>query len=428
MNKYEKMYSEKLKTVDQCLDLIKDNDIVTAATNGNEPGYFMENLHKIAGRVKGVKYCYGLSQKIYPFFDKKYRGSIDAYSTFLMPGGRAAWREKNIDYIPSHLHSFAKRSDPTDVVVISVTPMDEHGYFRHSLECIYEEEWMSTAREVILEVNDQMPAVFGDNLIHISDVSAIYEYSHPLITIGNPEPDEREKKIGEYAATLINDGDTIQLGIGTIPNAVAQSLKDKKDLGVHTEMISSNIANLVEWGVVTGKKKTLHKGKIVGTFALGDEKLYKFMANNPAIQMMPAYYVNDPWVIAQNDNMISINTGMCVDFYGQVCSESIGPQPYSGTGGQNDTAEGAIHSKGGKAIIALKSTAKGDSISTITPVLSPGSVVSLSANNVDYIITEYGIAELKGKNLRQRAENLISIAHPKFRDELKQAAIELGRI
>jgi acyl-CoA hydrolase len=241
----------------------------------------------------------------------------------------------------------------------------------------------------------------------------------PAATVG-----EIDKTIGAYVASLVNDGDTIQLGIGGIPNAVALAFMNKHDLGVHTEMITSSMAILAEAGVITGKKKSLHKGKMIGTFALGTQALYDFLDGNPAVQLLRGNYVNNPFVIAKNDNMVSINTALQVDLTGQVCSESIGLRTYSGSGGQNDTAEGAIHAKNGRSIIALYSTAKNGTISAIQPWLTPGAAVTLSRNNVDYIVTEYGIAPMKARTIKQRVENLIAIAHPDFRSELRALALK----
>jgi acyl-CoA hydrolase len=431
VNRYEMMYQEKLMTVDEAVSLLRDNDVVTFSQSANEPITFLENIHKAAERVNNLCLNYNLDQGYYPFFAPEYRGKIDVTSAFLMASGRKAWAEGGINYMPGHLHNTGPRflsGHKVSVLVLAVTPMDRHGYFRFSLDNVFEHDWLESADRVILEVNPQIPVVYGENEIHISDVAAVYESDHPIPTLASPEPGEVESQIGAHVASLVQDGDTIQLGIGMIPNAVAQSLKGKKDLGIHTEMITSSVVDLVEWGVVTGKRKTLHKGRIIGAFALGDQRLYDFMAHNPSVMMMPGRYVNNPWVVAQNDNMVSINTCLAVDFYGQVCSESIGPRPYSGSGGQNDTAEGAIHAKGGRSIIALRSTAKNGAISTITPCLAPGSVVTLSANNIDYIVTEYGVARMKGQTLRQRAENLIAVAHPDFREELTRQAKEMGRI
>jgi len=274
-------------------------------------------------------------------------------------------------------------------------------------------------------VNSLVPMVYGDNEIYSSQVEYLNELKRPLPQIDKMPITDVERKIGEYVASLVRDGDTIQLGIGSIPDAIAEAFKDKRDLGIHTEMITNSMVDLVEWGVVTGRKKTLHRGKIVGTFALGNQRLYDFLNHNPSVLMLPGDYVNDPRVIAQNDNMVAINTAIAVDLTGQVAAESIGYRQYSGTGGQNDMVLGATHSRGGRSIIALRSTAKNDTISKIQTFLPEGSVVSVSRNSVDYVVTEYGIAFLKSQSLRQRALNLINIAHPKFREQLRREAEKL---
>jgi acyl-CoA hydrolase len=306
--------------------------------------------------------------------------------------------------------------------------MDNMGYFRLSLSNIGEQEYIREAKKVILEVVPNMPVIYGDNEIHISEVDAVYECERPIPTIDSPPLEEEDIKIGAHVARLVPDGATIQLGIGSIPNAIANAFLEKKDLGIHTEMITNSVVDLVEAGVVTGKKKSLHKYKIIGAFTLGNERLYNFLSHNPEVAIMPSCYVNDPFIISKNDNMISINTGIAVDLTGQICSESIGSKLYSGSGGQSDTAFGAIHSKGGKSIIALHATAKNGTVSTISSVLAPGSAVTLSRNCIDYVVTEYGIALLKSQTISQRAKNLIGIGHPAFRDELTKQAKELGYI
>jgi acyl-CoA hydrolase len=300
--------------------------------------------------------------------------------------------------------------------------MDSHGYFRCSLSQLQESKLAEVCDRIILEVNPNIPFVGGDTAIHISQIDCLIEVDTPVPQTPRIEPNETEQTIGGYIAELIHDGDTIQLGIGGIPNAVGKALLSKHDLGVHTEMLTNSISDLVEANVVTGRKKNIHKGKIIATFALGDATLYKMMDHNPAVEILRAEYVNDPFVIKQNDNMVSINTCISIDLTGQVNSESIGAQQYSGTGGQSDTAYGAIHAKNGRSIIALTSTALDGKISSIVPVLAPGAVVSLQRNNVDLVVTEYGVARLRGRNISERVENLIAIAHPDFREELRVGA------
>ena len=308
------------------------------------------------------------------------------------------------------------------------TPPDEKGFVSLSLGITYEKDILEVAEVVVLEVNDKLPRTFGDTQVHVSEVDYFVEYSQNPPAIPEPQPDEAAMKIGKHIADLIEDGSTIQLGIGEIPNAAALMLRSKKDLGVHTEMMVDSMMELYDMGVITNKKKSLHKGKFICTFAMGSEKLYEWLDNNPAVEFLRGSYVNDPSVVRQNSKMVSINTCMMIDFTGQVASEGIGTQQYSGTGGQSDTAVGAIEGLDGKgkSIIACRSTAKGGTISTIVPVLPPGTGVTLHRSDTDYIVTEYGSVRLTGRTVRERTELLISIAHPDFREELRKQAEEIG--
>ena len=426
MNQYIEMYQQKLRSVEEALSYIKSNSIISHSYCANEPVTLLSNLHTLKNKVDNIYVLRGLDMGTYPFCsDPQYQDVFTVDSMFFMEPDRVGNRNGIISHVPTHLHNMPSRCyayKQPNVALISVSPMDEHGYLRTSLCAIAERELIENADLVIAEVNPNMPVVNGDTEVHIKDIDAIVEVNTPIPILPRGKITEKDKIIGEYVASLIHDGDTIQLGIGAIPDAIAGALLGKHDLGVHTEMITNSLVDLVEAGVVTGKKKSLHPGKIIGTFALGDKKLYDMMNNNPSVWLLRGTYVNDPWVIAQNDNMVSINSCISVDLTGQVNSESVGSVQYSGSGGQNDTAFGAIHARNGRSIIAMHSTAKNDTISTIVPVLSPGSIVTLSRNNVDYIITEYGIAPMKGRSIRERVKNLIRIAHPDFRDELRDEA------
>jgi len=432
MNPFEAQYQEKRCSLEQAYQLVHDGDFIAVGAVGCEPIGFLQNLHTIADRINHVHVAHSLEMLRYPFLTyDACQEKFTSDSFFLMGPGREAVRAGRKEYLPGNLHDAIKRQideNEIDVFVCAVTPMDDMGYFRMSLSNIGESQYAAAAKRIILEVVPSLPVVYGENQIHISEVDAIYECDRKYPILPREELTEEDRLIGENVAPLVPDGSTIQLGIGAIPDAIAQAFRGKKDLGVHTEMITSSIADLVEAGVVTGRCKTLHKGQIVGTFALGDQKLYRLMDKNPAISIMPGNYVNSPSVIAQNANMISINTAIAVDLSGQVASESLGPLQYSGSGGQSDTAIGAIHSVNGKSIIALRSTAKQGTISTISPFLPQGSVVTLSRNNVDYIVTEYGVAKMKAQSTKQRARNLIAIAHPAFRESLTKQAEELSLI
>ncbi len=307
---------------------------------------------------------------------------------------------------------------PVDVALVQLSVPDEHGYCSFGVSNDYTKPAANAAKLIIAEVNDQMPRILGASFIHVSELDYIVEASHPIIELQPPKIGDVEKAIGKNCAELIEDGSTLQLGIGAIPDAVLLFLKDKKDLGIHSEMISDGVVELVEAGVVTNKKKALHPGKSVVTFLMGTKRLYDFANNNPAVELYPVDYVNNPMVIAQNSKLVSINSCVQVDFMGQVCSESIGLKQISGVGGQVDFVRGASMCPDGKAIIAIPSTAGKGKVSRIVPFLDHGAAVTTSRNDVDYIVTEYGIAQLKGKTLKERARALINIAHPSFREEL----------
>lgn len=320
---------------------------------------------------------------------------------------------------------FRDGSIPVDVVILQVSPVDKHGYFSLGVSVDYTKAACETAKTVIVEANAQCPRTHGDCFIHVKDVDYIVETDREIPELAPTKITEVEKAIGRNCASLIEDGATLQLGIGAIPDSVLQFLDDKKDLGLHSEMLPDGIVPLVEKGVVTNKKKGLHNGKLVASFAWGTRRLYEFMDDNPMIEFYPIDYINDPTVIMQCNKVVSINSAVQVDFTGQVCSESVGSYQLSSTGGQVDFVRGANMCPGGKAVIAFTSTAKGGTISRIVPFLDYGAVVTTSRNDVNYIVTEYGIAQLKGKTNRKRAEELIRIAHPKFHEELKNKYEEI---
>ena len=317
---------------------------------------------------------------------------------------------------------------PSDVVFALASPMDNHGYFSISLTPDYTMAAMRNARAIVLEVNPHVPFAFGNCHIHINDVAAVVEDETPVSAVGLPQIGPVQEAIGRYVAEMIPDGATLQIGYGAIPDAVVMQLTDKKDLGVHTEMVGDGIMTLVEAGVVTNRKKNYLPGKMIATFALGSEKLYRFLDRNPMVEMHPVDFTNDPYLAGQNDNLIAINGTMQVDFMGQCGSESQGWRAYSGTGGQADFVRAANRSRGGKSIIVMPSTAKDDTISRIMPTLPDGTFVTTSKNDVDYVVTEYGVAQLRGKTASQRVQELIAIAHPKFRDMLREEAAKMKRL
>lgn len=427
-NLYQDKYNAKKISIEQALSLIQSGDEIVAGYCGIEPIGILSKLHTIKDRVENVVVWQSMGMSTYDFFtNPEMKGHFITNTMFYSSATREAHKLGMVSHQPTHLHNCMVRKvevKPANIYIGTVTPMDRHGYVKLSLSTMYDKKAIENADLVIMEVNSRLPDVGGDTELHIDEIDYFVEVDRPVPILPPAETTEDHKTIAGYVASLVHDGDTIQLGIGGIPNAVASAFMHKKDLGIHTEMITSSMADLVEAGVVTGRKKSLHKGKIIGCFALGTQKLYDFMDGNPSVQIMRGEYVTDPFVIAKNDNMVSINTAIQVDLTGQICSESIGLKTWSGSGGQNDTAEGAIHAKNGRSIIALKSTAKNGTVSTIQPWLTPGAVVTLSRNNIDYIITEFGIAPMKARTIRQRVDNLIAVAHPDFRKELRDAAVK----
>lgn len=436
MSKFNDLYKSKLISVEQVADLIKSDSDIIVAQCASEPQGCMSKFHLAKDRVKDVKVFSVLTMKPYDFYMKpEMKGHFELCSWFHAPGSRQAIKEKTgtVTYVPNMLHRAATdrlKVRRPHMFVGTCTPPDEKGFVSLSLGVTYEKDILEAAEIVVLEVNDHLPRTFGDTHVHITDVDYFVEYSQVPPTLPSPQPDEEAMRIGEHIAELVDDGSTIQLGIGEIPNAAALSLRNKKDLGVHTEMMVDSMMELYELGVITNKKKALHNGKFICTFAMGSEKLYRWLDNNPSVEFLRGRYVNDPCVIRKNSKMVSINTCIMVDFTGQVASESIGINQYSGTGGQTDTAEGAIEGFDGlgKSIIACRSTARNGEISTIVPVLPEGTAVTLHRSHTDYIVTEWGYARLTGLTVKERTKALISIAHPKFRDELTEKAMQMGYI
>ncbi len=422
----------KTMSVEEALSKIPDGAMIGTVGGALEPQVILKNLHTIADRMtKPVTVYGGGSAQEYEYIcNPVYQDSFKIWSNFYGKLTRDAHPRGSVSLIPLHLHAAITRFlevHTPNVVILMGTAVDKHGYVRCSFGAS-ELLMAETADLVIAEVNPQVPFVYGENEIHIDDIDCLIEVNYPPSSFEPGVLTETDIAIGKNVAELIEDGSTIQLGIGAVPDAVARAFGDKKDLGIHTEMITSSMAELSIAGVITNRKKTLHKGKLVGTFAHGSTELYDFLADNPTVYMMPYRYLNNPYIIAQNHKMCSINTCMEVDLTGQIASETIGSRQYSGTGGQNDTAEGAIHSKDGKSIIAFASAVTkrdGTRISKIKPMLTPGAVVTMSRNNIDYIVTEFGIAPMKARTVRQRVENLIAIAHPDFREELRAEANKL---
>lgn len=433
-------YREKIISVEEALSFVKSDSCIVTAAAAAEPQAFLSQLHTVADRVRNVNVNMCLPLRSYEFFESaEYEESFEIVSWFHGPGTRKAQKVRKVTYCPNHLRYMGRnriKAIHPNVFVGCGTYPDENGKLSLSLSSIYETEVMKASDIVIIEMNKECPRTFGDVELHVDDVDYFIEADYDIPVVPSAEPNEKDMTIGRYIAEYINDGDCIQLGIGGIPNAVAKSLYGKKNLGVHTEMLTAEMAELAKAGVINGSCKQIDKGKMVAAFAMGTQEMYDYMDNNPSIKIASSIYATDPNVIAQNDNQVSINTTLEVDLTGQCCSESIGQVQFSGTGGQTDTAVGAQLSKNGRSFIALYSTAmvrnpqtgEKEEISKIVCQLKPGAAVSLSRNDIDYLVTEYGVVNLKGRTVRERVELIISIAHPKFREQLMQDAKEAGLI
>lgn len=424
------LYQEKLVTPADAIACVRNGDTIVVPTGVGEPPALLTALSDARRNYRNVTVSQILALRKYGYIDPETRDHVRHTAYFFggatRPGGQAGW----VDFIPNYFAELPQLIErglsPADVVFTMASPMDEHGYFALSLAADYTMAAVKKARAIVLEVNPNVPFAYGDCYVHISKVAALVESSDPVLEVGLPTIGPVQEAIGKYVADLIEDGSTLQIGYGGIPDAVVMQLQHKHDLGIHTEMIGDGILSLIESGAVTNKKKTFMPGKSVATFALGSNKLYKFMHRNPALEMHPVEFTNDPYIAARNDKLIAINATMQVDLLGQCGSESLGFSPYSGTGGQADFVRAANRSKDGKAFIVVPSTAKDDTISRIVPTLTPGTHVTTSKNDINYVVTEYGVAQLRGKSAKQRVEALIGIAHPNFRNELREAAKKMN--
>lgn len=423
MSFYVSEYKKKLMSAECIADQIESGFVCASGICLSEPRAITRAVGELARQGKRKNMIHHQNMSVYPspFLEKELNGKYSAVSWFSTPYSRNAFYDDSIDLMPNYFRdcpSVYLEYVDVDVFYATVSPMDEHGFFSFGTTGAECQALAQKARYIYLEVNPYMPRTFGDQHIHISNVDGICENAEPLAEAKPIVIDEISQKIGEYVAEEIQNGSTIQLGIGAIPEAVGLCLKDKKNLGIHTELFTDSMMELIECGAVNNTCKNIHVGKSVATLAYGSQKLYQFLNNNVGIEFYPVNYVNDPAVIAKHDNFISVNSCIEVDLWGQVVSESIGNQHFSGSGGQVDYVRGARLSKGGKSFIAIPSTAKKGSVSRIKSTLTPGSVVTTSKNDVDYIVTEYGVAKLKGCTAKQRVQNLVQIAHPNFREEL----------
>ncbi len=421
-------YKDKLVSPDEAVSVVQSGDRIFISGNAATPFALLRSLALRKDELKDVEVTHVLLIGEDPLSATDMEGHFRHNSLFVGPADRKAVNEGRADYIPIFLFQipglFLKGLMPLDKAIVHLSPPDDHGFMSLGVETLASKTAVETAGMVIAQVNDRMPRSLGDCFIHVSRVQRIAEVSEDLPELQKKEATEVEKKIGENVAALIDDGSTLQLGIGGIPDAVLASLDGKRDLGVHSEMVSDGVVEAIEKGIITGARKTLHPGKVIVTFLLGSRNLYDYVHNNPEFECHPVHYTNHPFVISQNEKMVAINSAIEVDLTGQVCSDSIGPRIYSGFGGQVDFIRGAAHAERGKPIIAIPATARGGQESRIVPFLKKGAGVVTSRGDVHYVVTEYGVAYLHGKNLKERAKALIAIAHPDFKDFLIKGAEE----
>ncbi|EFV21594.1 acetyl-CoA hydrolase/transferase domain-containing protein [Anaerostipes caccae] len=416
-------YREKLVSADEAVSHIRSGQRIVFSHAAGESLVLSDALVRNRALFENVEIVHmvamGEAKYCEPGMEKHFRHN----SFFLGASTRKAAKEGRADVTPvyfSEVPELFRTTLPVDAVFLNLSPPDEHGYCSFGISVDYSKPAAMEAELVIAQINPSMPRTLGDSFIHISDIDYIVEADTPLIELPPAGISEVERAIGKNCASLIEDGDTLQLGIGAIPDAVLGFLKEKKDLGIHSEMISDGIVELYEGGVITNRRKSLHAGKSIVTFLMGTRRLYDFADNNPAVELHPVDYVNDPYVIAQNERLVSVNSCVQVDLMGQVFSASVGRRQISGVGGQVDFVRGANMSRGGKSIMAMPSTAAEGRISKIVPVIGEGAAVTTSRYDADYIVTEYGAARLKGESLRNRAKKLIRIAHPDFRRMLAE--------
>ncbi|MCI6326122.1 MAG: 4-hydroxybutyrate CoA-transferase [Clostridiales bacterium] len=417
-------YKEHTMKPEDAVSVIKDGDRVVFGHAVGEPIIFQRTMAQMAQQFHNVEVAHmvylGSGEYLQPGMEDHFRHN----ALFVGGPARKAIAENRADYTPAFFsdvpHMFRNGELPVDVFAFTCSPPDERGYVSIGLSCDYGWQAAKSAKTVIAEVNPNMPRTFGESFIHVTDIDGFLLSWEPLPEAKPPRITEEDKKIGKYIADLVHDGDCLQLGIGAVPDAVCSFLGDKKNLGLHSEMFSDGVLPLFEKGVINGSCKQRDVGRACVTFLMGSRKLYDFVNNNPMIQMMPVDVCNNPAIISQNDNVVSINSCVQVDLQGQVCAEAIGLKQISGIGGQMDFVRGANLSKGGRSIIALHSTTKDESESKIVTTITTGGPVTTSRCDVNYIVTEYGVAQLRGQTLRERAKRLIAIAHPKFRAELAE--------
>ena len=422
MSNFQQQYLQKRRTAHDAIELVCNGDQIMVPTGVGEPPELMTALSERRREFRGVRITQLLPIRKFDYYDPVTVGHVGVSSLFFGGPNREHGQSGLYDFYPTYFSELPRlirdRQIRSDVVFSLASRMDAQGYFAISLATDHTLEAMRHARTVIIESNPNVPYTYGNCHIHVSQISALVESRMPVQEVGLPGIGPVEEAIAHYVADLIPDGATLQIGYGSIPDAVVLQLAHKKDLGVHTELVGDGILSLVESGVVNNRRKNYLPGKMVATFALGSRKLYDFMDLNPMLEMHPVDFTNDPYLAGKNDRLISINATMQVDLVGHCGSESHGNKPYSGTGGQTDFVRAANRSSGGKSFIVMPSTAKGGTISRISATLPQGTHVTTSKNDVNYVVTEYGVAQLRGKSAKARAQELITIAHPDFRDQI----------
>jgi 4-hydroxybutyrate CoA-transferase len=427
MNGQEK-YKQKLVVAAAAVSSVKSGDSIYIGGGAGVPQVLINALMDRSSELEDVNLIHVLHFGEAPYADPKYQKSFRHNALFIGKNMRKAVQSGRADFTPVFLSEipklFREGTVPIDYAFIQLSPPDEHGFCSFGVEVGTTKPAAEMAKTIIAEINPRMPRTHGDSFINIRELDVIVEVDYPLPLAPQGGSSPVHERIGKTIAEMVPNGATLQMGIGSIPDAVLKNLYDHKDLGVHTELFSDGVVDLVEEGIITGARKTIHPGKVIAGFLFGSQKLYDFLDDNPIIEIHPTDYVNDPFIISQNEKMVSINSAVQVDLTGQVCADSIGTNFISGVGGQLDFIRGAARSEGGKPIIALPSTAK-DTISRIVPMLDPGAGVTTTRNDVHYVVTEHGIAELYGKTIRERAKALIAIADPNFRDKLELRAKEL---
>lgn len=432
MSDWQQRYAEKLRTPEQAVATIRRGDKVFIGSGAAEPQVLVKALIESAGRLADTRIMHIMTLGVAPYTEEKFTDQFRHNAFFIGANTRQAVAEGRADYTPvflSEIPSLFKHGQiPIDVALIQVSQPDKHGFCSYGVSTDVVKSASESAAKVIAEINPRMPRALGDCFISMDDIDLAVPVDVPLLYSHRERADEVARRIGKNIATLIEDGSTLQMGIGTIPDSVLHYLTDKKDLGIHTEMFSDGFMELVEKGVINNSKKTIHQGKTVASFCIGSQSLYDYVDNNPVIEFHPTEYTNDPFIVCQNDKMCAINSAIEVDLTGQVCADSLGAMFYSGIGGQIDFVRGASRSKGGKPIIAMPSTAKNDTVSRISVNLKEGAGVVTTRGDVHYVVTEWGVAYLHGKNIRERAMSLINIAHPKFRKKLLEGAKKLSYV